>query len=53
MEVNDHIHDPAALSTSALYHWIGGRVGPRAGINTVERRKILYLTGIEHKPFSP
>jgi hypothetical protein len=32
-----------ALST----HWIGGRVGPRAGLDALEKRKILPLPGIE------
>jgi hypothetical protein len=26
-------------------HWIGGWVGPRAGLDAVEKRKILYYRG--------
>jgi hypothetical protein len=28
-------------------HWIGGWVGPRAGLNDVEKRKFLTLLGLE------
>jgi hypothetical protein len=28
-------------------HWIGGWVGPRAGLDTVEKRKLLTLPGLE------
>jgi hypothetical protein len=28
-------------------HWIGGWVGPRAGLDDVERRKFLTLPGLE------
>jgi hypothetical protein len=28
-------------------HWIGDWVGPRAGLDDVERKKILYLPGFE------
>jgi hypothetical protein len=31
-------------------HWIEGWVGPRAGLNDVERRKILPLPGLELRP---
>jgi hypothetical protein len=31
-------------------HWIGGWVGPRAGLNDAERRKILPLPGLELRP---
>jgi hypothetical protein len=30
-------------------HWIGGSVGPRAGLNAVEKRKIFPLLGIKPK----
>jgi hypothetical protein len=28
-------------------HWIGGWVGPRAGLDNVEKRKFLTLPGLE------
>jgi hypothetical protein len=31
-------------------HWIGGWVGPGAGLDDVERRKILPLPGLELRP---
>jgi hypothetical protein len=31
-------------------HWIGGWVGPRAGLHTVEKRNILILPGLELRP---
>jgi hypothetical protein len=31
-------------------HWIGGWMGPRAGLDEVERRKILPLPGLEIRP---
>jgi hypothetical protein len=34
-------------------HWIVGWVGPRAGLDAVEKRKILDLLGIEPKLSSP
>jgi hypothetical protein len=34
-------------------HWIGGWVGPRAGLDDVEKRKVLPLLGIEPGPSSP
>jgi hypothetical protein len=34
-------------------HWIGGWVIPRAGIDSVEKRKTLPLSGIEPRPSSP
>jgi hypothetical protein len=30
-------------------HWIGGWVGPRAGLDDVEKRKFLTLPGLEQK----
>jgi hypothetical protein len=33
-------------------HWIGGWVGPRAGLEDVERRKILLVLGLELRPLS-
>jgi hypothetical protein len=31
-------------------HWIGGWVGPRAGLDDVEKRKFLTLPGLELRP---
>jgi hypothetical protein len=31
-------------------HWIGGWVGPRAGMDDVDDRKFLTLPGLEHRP---
>jgi hypothetical protein len=31
-------------------HWIGGWMGPRAGLDDVEKRKLLILPGIELRP---
>jgi hypothetical protein len=30
--------------------WIGGRVDPNSGLNNVEKRKFLTLTGLELRP---
>jgi hypothetical protein len=32
-------------------HGIGGLVGLRTGLDNVEKRKFLILTGLEHRPF--
>jgi hypothetical protein len=32
-------------------HWIGGWVGPRAGLDDVEERKFLTLSGLDLRPF--
>jgi hypothetical protein len=32
-------------------HWIGGRVGPRAGMDDAEKRRFLILPGFELRPF--
>jgi hypothetical protein len=46
MEVNDQIHAPAALLTEKTNtHWIGGWVGPRAGLDAVANRKFLSPVG--------
>jgi hypothetical protein len=34
-------------------HWIGGWVGPRAGLDIVEKRKIVPLPVFEPRPFQP
>jgi hypothetical protein len=31
-------------------HWIGGWVDPRAGLDDVEKRKLLTLPGLELRP---
>jgi hypothetical protein len=31
-------------------HWIGGWVGPRAGLDDMEKRKFLTLPGLELRP---
>jgi hypothetical protein len=31
-------------------HWIGGWVGPRDGLDDVEKRKFLNLPGLERRP---
>jgi hypothetical protein len=31
-------------------HWIEGRVDPRAGLDDVEEKKFLTLTGLELRP---
>jgi hypothetical protein len=50
------LHAPVALAPGKLStgtQWIGGSVGPGAGMDTVEKRKILPLPVIEPRPFSP
>jgi hypothetical protein len=32
-------------------HWLGGWVGPRAGLDDVKRRKFLTLPELEQRPF--
>jgi hypothetical protein len=34
-------------------HWIGGWMGPRGGLDTVEKRQIFPLSVIESQPSSP
>ena len=34
-------------------HWIGGCVGPRVGLDVVEKKKCLTPTGIEPRTFQP
>jgi hypothetical protein len=51
MEVSDHLDAPAVLSPST--HWIGGWVGPKDGLNVVERRQVLPMPGFKPRPSSP
>jgi hypothetical protein len=41
--VSSQLHAPAALTRKRApgTHWIGGSVGPRAGLDVMEKRKIL------------
>jgi hypothetical protein len=32
-------------------HWIGGSVGPSAGVDDMEERKFFPLPEFEHQPF--
>jgi hypothetical protein len=43
MDVSGHLHAPAALSGERVpgTHWIGGWLGPIAGLDAVANRKIL------------
>jgi hypothetical protein len=44
MEKSGQFHSPVALAPGERVpgtHWIGGWVGPRAGLDAVEKRKIL------------
>jgi hypothetical protein len=34
-------------------HWMGGWMGPTAGLDSVEKTKILALPGLEPRPSSP
>jgi hypothetical protein len=34
-------------------HWIGGWVGPRTGLDEMERRKFFTLPGLELRPLGP
>jgi hypothetical protein len=45
MEVSDQLHPLAAFiprERAPSTHWIGGWVGPRVGLDAVEKRKILH-----------
>jgi hypothetical protein len=51
--VSGQLQDPAALTPGKEppgTHWIGGWVGPRAGLDDLEKRKFLTLPGLELRP---
>jgi hypothetical protein len=51
LEVSGHLHVPAALPPEVRAtgtHWIGGWVGPRAGLDEVEKKKFVDLSVIQH-----
>jgi hypothetical protein len=50
MEVSGQINPPWRKDPGT--HWIGGWVGPTAGLNAVDKRKKLTLLGIEPWPSS-
>jgi hypothetical protein len=51
--MSGQLQTPAALSPigeRALgTNWIGSQVGPRTGLENVEKRKFLPLQGLEHR----
>jgi hypothetical protein len=50
--VSGQLHVPAALPPGDRAHgthWIGGLVGPRAGLDDVQKRKFLTLPGLEFR----
>jgi hypothetical protein len=56
MEVSGQLQATAALlprKRAPNTHWRGGWVGPRAGLDAVDKRKNLALPGIESEPSSP
>jgi hypothetical protein len=50
MEVSGQLYFQGKSPTT---HWIGGWVGPRADMETIEKRKILPLPEIELQPSIP
>jgi hypothetical protein len=55
MEVNDQLQTPVASppgKTAPSAPWIGAWVGPRAGLDAVEK-SLFPLPGIEPRPCSP
>jgi hypothetical protein len=57
MKVSDQLHASAALppgEIAAGTHWIGGWVGPTAGLDAMEKRKkSCCLPGTELRPPIP
>jgi hypothetical protein len=45
MEVSCELHDPGALPQGKTFgtYWVGGSVGLRASLNTMEKRKVSCL----------
>jgi hypothetical protein len=50
MELGGQLHVPPTLSPGT--HWIGGWMGPRAGLDDMENRKFLILSGLKLRPLS-
>jgi hypothetical protein len=53
MEVSGQLHTPVTLPCGEMgpdIHWIVGRLGPRAGLDTMEEGKIFNLLGQESNP---
>jgi hypothetical protein len=56
MDVSGKLHAPVALVTGKIapgIHWIGGWVGPRAGLDKRTKRKLLSLSWIQPQIFCP
>jgi hypothetical protein len=56
MELSRQLHAPVALppgKENPGTNLKGGRMGSRAGLDAVEKRKLLPLLGIETLLFSP
>jgi hypothetical protein len=51
MEVSRQLHAPGKENPGI--NWIGGRVGPRAALDAVEKIKLLPQLRIEPLLFSP
>jgi hypothetical protein len=54
-DVSGQLHVPATTPQGRVpgNHWIGGWMGPRAGLDAVLRRKILSLPGIKLRSSRP
>jgi hypothetical protein len=51
--MSGELHVPTALPPGKEppgTHWIGGWVGPRAGLDDVEKKIFLTLSGLELRP---
>jgi hypothetical protein len=55
MQVSSQFHASAALPQwqNPGTHWVGDWLGPRVGMDILERKKFLFLTGIKPGQFSP